>query len=52
MLRLILADDEQYEREYLERVIRENYPSLLEIVYKASDGVELMEKLEECVDSI
>ncbi|MCI6886922.1 MAG: response regulator [Lachnospiraceae bacterium] len=48
MLRLILADDEQYEREYLERVIRENYPSLLEIVYKASDGVELMEKLEEC----
>lgn len=48
MLRLILADDEQYEREYLERVIKENYPSLLEIVYKASDGVDLMEKLEEC----
>ncbi len=32
MLRLILADDEQYEREYLEKIIKESYPSLLEIV--------------------
>ena len=24
MLRLILADDEQYEREYLEKIIKEN----------------------------
>ena len=47
MLRLILADDEQYEREYLEKIIKESYPSLLEIVYKAADGVELMEKLED-----
>lgn len=48
MLRLMLADDEQYEREYLERVIQTNYHHCLEIVYKASDGVELIEKIEEC----
>lgn len=47
MLRLILADDEQYEREYLEKIIKESYPSLLEIVYQAADGVELMEKMDE-----
>lgn len=48
MLRLMLADDEQYEREYLEKIIRESYPSLLEIVYEAADGVDLMENLEQC----
>ena len=48
MLRVILADDEQYEREYLERIIRESYPGLLEIVDMAVDGVDLMEKLERC----
>lgn len=48
MLRLMLADDEQYERDYLEKVIKESYPTLLEIVCKAADGVEFMEKLEEC----
>ena len=31
MLRVILADDEQYEREYLERIIQESYPGLLEL---------------------
>lgn len=48
MIRLMLADDEQYERDYLEKVIRKSYPTLLEVVCKAGDGVELMEKLEEC----
>ena len=48
MLRVILADDEQYEREYLERIIQESYPGLLEIVDTAVDGVDLMEKLERC----
>ena len=42
MLRVILADDEQYEREYLERIIQESYPGLLEIVDTAVDGVDLM----------
>lgn len=48
MLRVILADDEQYEREYLEQIIKESYPGLLEIVDKAVDGVDLLEKLERC----
>lgn len=52
MLRVILADDEQYERNYLEKVIKESYPNLLEIVHKAVDGVDLMEKLEECKPQI
>ena len=52
MLRVILADDEAYEREYLEKILRESYPSLLEIVYKAVDGVDLMEKLKECKPQI
>ena len=47
MLRLMLADDEAYEREYLERVIRESYPNLFEVVYKAVDGVDLLENLEK-----
>lgn len=46
MLRVLLADDEQYEREYLEKVIKESYPSLLEVVYKAVDGMDVMDKLE------
>lgn len=48
MLRLMLADDEQFERDYLEKVVKESYPTLLKIVCKAADGVEFMEKLEEC----
>ncbi len=48
MLRLMLADDEQYEREYLEKIIHESYPNLLEIVYQAVDGMDLMENLQEC----
>lgn len=52
MLRVILADDEQYERNYLEKVIKESYPGLLEIVCKAVDGMDLLEKLEECKPQI
>ena len=52
MLSVILADDEQYERNYLEKVIKESYPGPLEIVYKAVDGLDLMEKLEECKPQI
>lgn len=48
MLRVILADDEQYERDYIEKVVGEGYPGLLEITYKAVDGMDLMEKLEKC----
>lgn len=52
MLRLMLADDEQFERDYLEKVVRESYPTLLDIVCKASDGMELLEKLEACEPQI
>lgn len=48
MLRLMLADDEQFERDYLEKVVKESYPTLLKIVCKAADGMELLEKMEEC----
>ena len=47
MLNLMLADDEKYERDYLEKIIKGSYLNLLNIVYKASDGVEFLEKLEE-----
>jgi len=46
MLRLMLADDEQYERDYLEKVIKESYPTLLNVVCKASSGKELLEAAE------
>lgn len=36
----------------MEKILRESYPSLLEIVYKAVDGVDLMEKLKECKPQI
>lgn len=52
MLRLMLADDEQFERDYLEKVVKESYPTLLHIVCKASDGMELLEKLEVCEPQI
>ena len=48
MLRLMLADDEQYERNYLEKIIKESYPTLLSIMCKATDGVEFIAKMEEC----
>lgn len=48
MLRLMLADDEQYERNYLEKIIKESYPTLLTIMCKAADGVEFITKMEEC----
>ena len=48
MLNVMLADDELYERDYLEKIIKESYQTLLKIVCKAVDGVEFMEKLDEC----
>lgn len=48
MLRLMLADDEQFERDYLEKVIKESYPTLLNVVCKAADGMEFLEQLEAC----
>ena len=52
MLRLMLAEDEQYERDYLEKVIKESYPTLLDVVCKAANGVELLEQIERCEPQI
>lgn len=53
MVRVMIADDEQYEREYLNRFITEQYAGIMEIVYSAKDGAEVLEKANElCPDII
>ncbi|MBQ9008511.1 MAG: response regulator [Clostridia bacterium] len=47
MVRLMIADDEEYERTYLSRFIEEHYPDVISIVYTARDGAELVEKAAE-----
>ncbi len=47
MIRLIIADDEEYERTFLSRVIEEHYTGVIDIVYAARDGAELVEKAAE-----
>lgn len=47
MVRVMIADDEQYEREYLNRFIMEHYDGILQIVYSAKDGAEVLEKASE-----
>lgn len=47
MIRVMIADDEQYEREYLSRFITEHYSGILQIVYTAKDGAEVLEKVRE-----
>ena len=44
MIRLIIADDEEYERTYLSRFIEENYADVIRIVFAARDGAELVER--------
>jgi len=40
----MIADDEEYEREYLNRFITANYAGILQIVYSAKDGAQVLEK--------
>jgi YesN/AraC family two-component response regulator len=47
MIKLMIADDEQYERDYLHKAISERYAGILDIVYMAKDGAEVLEKAEE-----
>lgn len=42
MIRIMIADDEEYEREYLTRFIAEHYQGVLELVFAAKDGAELL----------
>lgn len=44
MIRLILADDEELEREYLKHYIEENYKGIITIASIARDGAELLEQ--------
>ena len=47
MIKLMIADDEQYERDYLNKTISEQYSGILTVVYMAKDGEEVLEKAEE-----
>ena len=47
MVRVIIADDEEFERTYLSRFIEEHYCNVMTIVYAARDGAELVEKAAE-----
>ena len=42
MIRIMIADDEEYEREYLTRFIGDHYQGVLELVFAAKDGAELL----------
>ncbi len=46
-IRVIIADDEEYERDYLWKALSENYEGVLEVVYAAADGAEALEKAKE-----
>lgn len=47
MIRLMLADDEQDERDYIEKVIQDSYPTVMDVVYKAVDGQDLWDNINE-----
>lgn len=47
MVRVMIADDEQYEREYLKQFITEQYAGIMELIYAAKDGAEVLEKARE-----
>lgn len=47
MLKVIIADDEEYERDYLKKTISEKYDGILEVAYAAADGAEALDKAKE-----
>ncbi|MCR5508813.1 MAG: response regulator [Lachnospiraceae bacterium] len=47
MLKVIIADDEEYERDYLKKTISEKYEGILEVVYAAANGADALEKAKE-----
>ena len=47
MLHVMIADDEQYEREYLQKILAEQYAGILEVVYMAADGADVLEKADQ-----
>ena len=47
MIRVMIADDEKFEREYLTKFISEKYGRVLKLVFAAKDGAELVSKALE-----
>ncbi|MCR5508013.1 MAG: response regulator [Lachnospiraceae bacterium] len=47
MLKVIIADDEEYERDYLKKTISEKYEGILEVVYAAANGADALEKAKD-----
>ena len=52
MIRIMIADDEEYEREYLARFIKEHYQGVLKLVFAAKDGAELLLMAQELTPEI
>lgn len=47
MIKVMIADDEEYERDYLKKIISEKYEGILEVVYAATNGADALEKAKE-----
>ncbi len=47
LIKVIIADDEEYERDYLKKTLSGKYEGILEVVYVAADGAEALEKAKE-----
>lgn len=45
MYKVLIMDDKEYEREYLQKFISSKYPSDLEVVYAAADGEEALKQI-------
>ncbi len=43
----MIADDEEYERDYLKKTLSEKYDGILEVVYTATNGADALEKARE-----
>ena len=47
MIKVMIADDEEYERDYLKKTLSEKYEGILEVVFSAADGAEALERAKE-----
>lgn len=45
MYKVLIMDDKEYEREYLQKFISRKYPNDLEVVYTAADGEEALKQI-------
>ncbi len=47
MIKVMIADDEEYERDYLKKTLSEKYEGILDVVFSAANGAEALEKAKE-----